>query len=176
MFIDIKQLDPAGLRFRGEVQPRPEPDPGPEELVVVSASLAGEVRPDGARALLQAELTARVELACNRCLEPSILPISTRFRLVLVRRLPPAPSGESEMREEDVALLEVPEGRADLAQIAMEQIYLNLPLKAVCRPDCRGLCPTCGANRNLVECGCRIEDPDPRLAPLLQFRKRMGRP
>ena len=64
-------------------------------------------------------------------------------------------------------------GRAELDVIASEQIYLNLPLKPLCREDCQGLCPTCGANRNRLKCGCRSEELDPRLAPLLELKKKL---
>ena len=49
-----------------------------------------------------------------------------------------------------------------------EQIVLGLPLKPLCREDCRGRCPSCGKNRNTGPCGCPpAEEPgDPRLAPL----------
>jgi uncharacterized protein len=47
-----------------------------------------------------------------------------------------------------------------------EQIMLALPMRGLCRPDCRGLCPQCGQNRNLVECGCPEEAGDSRWAPL----------
>jgi uncharacterized protein len=56
-----------------------------------------------------------------------------------------------------------------------EQLYLGLPLKPICSPDCRGLCPSCGANRNTDPCDCADEPIDPRLAPLLRFRQRKTR-
>ena len=69
---------------------------------------------------------------------------------------------------------DVAAGDVDLVQVAREQIYLNLPLKSVCRDDCKGLCATCGANRNRIECACSGDQPDPRLAPLLELKKRLG--
>jgi uncharacterized protein len=42
-----------------------------------------------------------------------------------------------------------------LDPLVEEQVQLELPMKALCRDDCRGLCPTCGADRNLAPCGCR---------------------
>jgi uncharacterized protein len=47
-----------------------------------------------------------------------------------------------------------------------EQLFLTIPMKRLCREDCGGLCPSCGANRNLTPCECTAEDLDPRLAPL----------
>ena len=58
--------------------------------------------------------------------------------------------------------------RLDLGDVLREQLYLTLPLKRLCREDCRGLCPTCGKNLNTGACGCPPpEEPeDPRLSPL----------
>ena len=61
----------------------------------------------------------------------------------------------------------------DLEQLAAEQVYLELPLKPLCGADCAGLCPTCGINRNRLECACRVEHLDPRLQALQEIRDRM---
>jgi uncharacterized protein len=47
-----------------------------------------------------------------------------------------------------------------------EQFTLAVPMKRLCREDCRGLCLKCGANRNREDCGCVLEDTDVRLAGL----------
>jgi uncharacterized protein len=47
-----------------------------------------------------------------------------------------------------------------------EQFYLALPMKPLCRDDCRGLCGVCGTNLNHVMCGCKREWDDPRFAVL----------
>jgi uncharacterized protein len=47
-----------------------------------------------------------------------------------------------------------------------EQFFLTLPMKPLCRPDCQGLCPVCGKNRNREQCDCKAEWVDPRLAEL----------
>jgi uncharacterized protein len=51
-----------------------------------------------------------------------------------------------------------------------EVIFINLPMKPLCSPDCRGLCPVCGANRNKEKCFCE-EAIDPRLAVLKNWAK-----
>ena len=61
-----------------------------------------------------------------------------------------------------------------VAEIVAEQILLGQPLKPVCREDCAGLCQTCGVNRNRIKCGCRRDEVDPRLAPLLDIKDRFG--
>ena len=53
----------------------------------------------------------------------------------------------------------------DLAPLARDACILELPLAPLCTADCRGLCPSCGANRNLEPCGCGVSS-DPRWASL----------
>jgi uncharacterized protein len=54
----------------------------------------------------------------------------------------------------------------DLDQPVRDNVVLELPAAPHCRDDCRGLCPTCGADLNEVECGCVEEIGDPRWAAL----------
>jgi uncharacterized protein len=46
----------------------------------------------------------------------------------------------------------------------VEQFVLSLPAKVLCDFACKGLCPRCGANLNLEECGCVEDEGDPRMA------------
>jgi uncharacterized protein len=121
---------------------------------------------------VEAALQATVRLECSRCLEPFDLPLRCEFSLVVVSAAAEFGTGERRLVLEDAALFYAERGRVDLREMAREQIYLNLPLKPVCRADCAGLCPTCGANRNRLECPCRPADIDPRLAPLFELEKR----
>ena len=57
------------------------------------------------------------------------------------------------------------------AQMAREQSYLAIPMKPLCRPDCQGLCPHCGTNRNVATCTCENRWEDPRLAGLKSLLK-----
>ena len=151
---------------------RPAEGARADGMAVLAARLSGGAKPGGRGVELAASLEARVQLECSRCLEPFETGISTDFSLTLVPDATEFGVGEARVRDEDISLFYTTEGRASLAEIAAEQIYLGLPLKPVCDAGCQGLCPTCGANKNRIECGCRIEEIDPRLAPLLEFKKR----
>ena len=59
----------------------------------------------------------------------------------------------------------------DITEPVRESLLLAVPLQALCREDCRGLCPVCGADRNEGDCGCDTTSVDPRLAALKQFIK-----
>jgi uncharacterized protein len=82
--------------------------------------------------------------------------------------------GEAVADVEEVFVAEPEEGETwplvhdqiDLEPIAREAVVLELPLAPLCRPDCEGLCPMCGADLNLGPCGCPPQARDPRWAPL----------
>jgi uncharacterized protein len=60
----------------------------------------------------------------------------------------------------------------DLQPLARDAVLLNLPQVPLCREDCAGLCPVCGADRNDEPCGCDVEAGDPRWATLDALRSR----
>ncbi|HYN22371.1 MAG TPA: DUF177 domain-containing protein, partial [Thermoanaerobaculia bacterium] len=60
----------------------------------------------------------------------------------------------------------------DSAPILLEQLQLNVPMKPLCRPDCRGLCPLCGADLNAGMCSCEERSEDPRWAGLAALKSR----
>jgi uncharacterized protein len=70
------------------------------------------------------------------------------------------------MQTDEIPLTRYDGRRIDLRALAVEQVYLEMPLKPICREDCRGLCSRCGNNRNRVECGCDDDSVDPRLLAL----------
>ena len=59
----------------------------------------------------------------------------------------------------------------DLGQLMGEQFYLSLPMKPLCKDDCKGLCSTCGTNLNKATCDCNTQWEDPRLAALRALKK-----
>ena len=176
MLLDLRDLAPEGVRFDGPLALPDLPLQGNERVLVRSVSICGTAVPGSFGADLRARLQARLEFACVRCLEPYEVTIDLPFELILAGEGREASSEEGRTPDDvlDPAMFyPVPHGIADLVGVAREQLYLALPLKPVCSDACKGLCPTCGANRNRIECGCRNEAPDPRLAPLLDIRKRL---
>ncbi len=112
------------------------------------ADLAGmEIRIRGA-------VKTRIEAACSRCLKPVALPVEREFDLTYRPMSTIARNEEIELPpdELDVGFYEG-EG-IQLADIVTEQMILAFPMKVICREDCRGLCPTCGADRNRETCQC----------------------
>ena len=58
----------------------------------------------------------------------------------------------------------------DVEPLVRDAVLLELPLAPLCREDCAGLCPVCGANRNEGDCGHQPDDRDPRWAALDQLK------
>ncbi|MEW5989045.1 MAG: DUF177 domain-containing protein, partial [Chloroflexota bacterium] len=114
---------------------------------------------------ISGRLHSQYEAECGRCLTPLLLPIS--FKLDDLFYYPPymAPAGELVVGEDCFI---------DLAPLARELSLLEVPIQAVCRPDCKGLCPNCGENLNDGPCGCEQEELDPRLAALQTFLNAHG--
>ena len=106
---------------------------------------------------LTADVAYVLDTACARCMTPlhreSRLPIEH----VLVASL---------NREDAEDLILVDNFQLPLDDLVETDLILSLPMKILCREDCRGLCPMCGKNLNEGLCGCRTESVDPRLAVL----------
>jgi uncharacterized protein len=178
MFIDINTIGSDGLQFARSLRLHGLEGPSRESIPDVDARLEGTVTPAPGGAELTALLGATVPLMCSRCLETFPWEVRMNFEWKVVRRTPEdGVADDTEDGDDDDSVLVAPEGKIGLEDLATEQLYLNLPLKPICTPACKGLCPTCGANRNLSACGCapevEAEAGDPRLAPLLPFRKKI---
>jgi uncharacterized protein len=172
MFIAIKELEQHPLAISQRFAPGMIDYRTQEfrQFGVLSAAAVAELAGDEIH--ITGHLETRLELTCARCLEPVNQPLSADFDL---RYRPVAAIA----REEEISLSEEESEmgfyQGDglfFADVLAEQVHLALPMKTLCREDCRGLCPTCGANLNLGSCGCRRTGTDPRLAPLADWQRR----
>jgi uncharacterized protein len=120
----------------------------------------------GAEIQIRGHLVTRLQASCDRCLGPVEIPVARDFDLVYRSVKTIAREEEIEIAEDE---LEVGFYHGDgflLADVLTEQVILSLPMKVVCQPECLGLCPTCGANRNREVCGCPPPEEDSPFASL----------
>jgi uncharacterized protein len=118
---------------------------------------------------LSGDIRTRTEATCARCAEEFESQSTRPFRLVLS----PKAAGygaESGLRADDLEFSLYEGDEIDLSPLICEQILLALPTRPLCREDCKGICPMCGANRNRVHCDCRAETFDPRLEVLRSIK------
>jgi len=126
---------------------------------------------DGDDVVIGGEIDATVPVVCGRCLEE--FPVRARAS-VDVRYIPRPPEGDRvELGTDDLDLDFYHGGEIDLSTLVASETALALPMKPLCREDCRGLCPLCGGNRNLVACACPERAPDPRLVVLRDLATRL---
>lgn len=100
---------------------------------------------------------------CRRCLTAVTVPVSDDVHLLF------AESDVEEANEDDVVLIPAGERDLDLRPAVREEWLLAVPGFALCREDCRGLCPSCGADRNREACTCAPPS-DPRWDGLREMR------
>lgn len=157
--------------------------------------LVADLVKHGTRITLRGRLTATLELACGRCLDAFPVPVDAALDLTFVPAdvatksvaapaepvRPSRPKSRhehedveldgSEIAADDIGLSEYDGDAIDLGQMMREQFYLALPMKPLCRPDCQGLCPVCGKNRNRETCSCESTWVDPRFEVLRNLKK-----
>ncbi|MDR2076418.1 MAG: DUF177 domain-containing protein [Desulfovibrio sp.] len=131
-----------------------------------------QIFPQDRGVLFRGRLTGTIVLPCVLCTEDSLVVLDQRFDSFEPFPADPAlreERDESPAHEVDEAVIRItPHGGYELnpAGLAWEEFSLALPVNPLCREDCRGLCPLCGANRNREDCGCERPEGDPRLACL----------
>jgi uncharacterized protein len=170
MFIDIANLTGSPKAF--EIEIRPEDI----DLDLESVKLLGPVRVTGEaiqesdRTDIKGSIEYDAEIDCTRCLTPVGNAASFDFEVTFVT---PENFGTSADREVETADLDIDVlagGRIDLKEVVREQILLNLPEQIFCKEDCKGICPKCGADRNLINCDCDETEIDPRWAALKNLK------
>ncbi|WP_433943439.1 YceD family protein [Paenibacillus sp. SN-8-1] len=115
---------------------------------------------------VKGRLSVDLDMTCSRCLKPLKKQVGIDFE----ERFKYSENTENVQDEED-DIRYVAEDDVNLVPFIEEALLLNLPFAAVCKDDCKGLCPTCGTDLNERDCGCDKEVIDPRLAALKDFFK-----
>ena len=119
------------------------------------------------------EFSTSLQLLCARCLEPVIHSVARQFDLLY------RPQGSDAGQEElSVTATEAEIGYYQgegllLEDVLREQVLLAVPLKTICREDCKGLCPQCGKNWNVEQCSCAEPLEDPRWSALKEIRNKL---
>jgi uncharacterized protein len=169
VFLSVQELEVKKVRFEvafppGEIdfrdagltQATPLEAQGSAELL---ANTQGEIR-------IRGWVKVRMRTDCDRCLEPAEFPVESIFDLFYrpAAELAHEEDVEIDAGETEIAFYEG--GGIELRDVLREFVLLAMPMQRVCRPDCQGICPVCGQNRNLVHCGCEAKPVDDRWTAL----------
>ncbi|MCS7261423.1 MAG: DUF177 domain-containing protein [Anaerolineae bacterium] len=162
----LKQATGASRDYEVDI-PFPELD----DQLVLLAPLRGHVHflRIGMGVLVSGTFATTVELTCMRCLSAFQLPIEFELEEEFTPTIDIVTGIKVSLPpDQDVATLIDEHHILDLSEVVRQDIWLSLPTSPICRPDCKGLCPYCGQNRNLAECNCRSEAIDVRWIALLR--------
>lgn len=133
----------------------------PDEAVFITpVSLEGEVIKEEDTYYIEGKGSVDVSMPCGRCLSPVTISIDFNLNEKF--------SSNASYDEE----IETFSGDSiDLTSTVIRIILASLPMKVVCSEDCKGLCPVCGQNLNLKDCGCDTTYIDPRFESLRSLLK-----
>jgi uncharacterized protein len=170
MFLDIHELELRKIFF-DQTLPVGRIDFGRDIRQTEPLLVTGSAELVAAEIHLEGALNTCMETSCDRCLEPMRDKVDVQFDLFYRPAAEIAKNEEIEIRDDDLDIGFYEGNGLKLEDALKEQVLLALPMKHICRADCAGLCPQCGQNRNLADCGCRSENADVRWAPLSNLKK-----
>ena len=171
MFLDVKELATRKIRIRKSYAPGTIDFHSGEfrQVEPLEVRATAELVDDQIR--IYGNLHMRAELTCARCLDTVVEEISRDFDLFYRPMISIARDEEFHLHLDDTEVAFFEGDGLFLADILAEQVNLSLPMKTICRSDCRGLCPHCGANLNHDDCRCEKHSHDARMAPLARVKQ-----
>jgi len=107
------------------------------------------------------------ECLCDRCLTE----FTKKIEMPFTERFRTHAGGYWTAEDDEESAAPFAHDEIDFTRFVKETIMLNAPMRNLCQPDCRGICPECGANLNFAPCGCERQAENPRMAALSQLLK-----
>ena len=166
MRIELSNLEGGVSKFANVYQPS-ELDLLDDRVGLSGAvAVTGTIKRSGSQVLVTGHIEAQVKVECDRCLKQVERSISTDFAADYITGEDYESTRVAELGEEDLSL-SVFDGEAiDIDDVIREQVLLATPTRALCSENCKGFCPTCGADLNAGDCSCETDEDDPRWAAL----------
>lgn len=157
--LDLPRLERDGsLSFESTVPPDSPLWEGSELRIDGDVTVRGRATVSGTGEIVVRMEVEGVRLAeCRRCLEPVRRPLAGDF-VVVYADDDVIDDGEGS----DLRPVGATETTLELGEALREELILATDRWVLCRPDCAGLCPICGANRNEQTCDCSPDETDPR--------------
>ena len=163
MKIDLSQIikcEGGNISFADAIRIAPLKLMGETIAFSDEVKIVGNIVNEGEIFRMQADIKGTMEVRCARCAKP----LSREFSVPMSETLVQERDNTDSLHDEDVVVFSGSELEIDT--LVENSIFLNLPIKYLCKEDCKGLCPRCGADLNEGNCGCSQKEIDPRLAVL----------
>ena len=171
MIIDLASVGrtpkPIGLAFEPD-----DIDLDEGTRLTDKAVFAGEISRDGTKTHVRGRIETKVETDCVRCLEPVAKDIDIEFEDIFIDATEEPTDDEIELGKDELDESLITDDEIDMAEVVREQLILATTETVFCKEDCKGLCPKCGGNRNLIDCKCEEKTQDPRWAALRDVNRK----
>ena len=156
MFLSIRDMEVRKLRFDEALAP------GRIEFYDSKLIQVSDLEVRGTAELIsgteeihvRGHLNVRMEAECDRCLEATPIAIDRDFDLIYAPDEESVSGAEIEITDADADIGFYSGPGLESSDVLLEQVLLALPMQRVCSESCKGICPACGQNRNLADCGC----------------------
>lgn len=137
--------------------------------IIEPLEIIGRVVKSELQVKVEGKFNTTAEVLCSRCLSKVSVKLCNEFDILYVPESTNDVGDTLELDEDDLTLSVLDGNVIDVDELAIEQIYLALPSRVLCKEDCLGLCPKCGKNKNVENCSCDKEDVDTRWAALKEL-------
>ena len=107
--------------------------------------------------VVRGALRTAVRLSCSRCDEEFVLPLTLALDAIYLPAVDLSSERAKELDDEITDVYAYGESVIDLVEMVRDKLLLSIPLQPHCAAGCKGLCPSCGVNRNAVHCQCAEE-------------------
>jgi uncharacterized protein len=132
-----------------------------------------ELRAVGSRIRVTGKASTDVELLCSRCLHTFVASLDTTVEEIFETR---PPEGDVVRADGGALMISSSDTVIDVAEVLRQHLVLAVPFAPLCRVDCAGLCPVCGADRNVRACDCATRTTDPHLVTIENSLRGLRRP
>jgi len=166
MRIELANLEHGRGDFAHVYQPNELGSFDERVSLVEPVAASGTVRLAGPEVFVNGHIKTRAAVECDRCLTLVELPVEADFELEYVSGSTYESSEAAELTQDELSVSVFDGETIDVDEIVKEQILLAVPTRMLCQPDCKGICPDCGIDKNTGDCACETREVDPRWAAL----------
>ncbi len=172
MKIQLEHLGEEPLSWKEELEVSRDELGHPEVSGLTPIQTQGRIEPVQPGFLFSLSLAYSQTISCDRCLDEAAQEVTVDFRLLMLLGGEGEVEEEQELEADDLHMIRLESPELETKPYVLEQVLLNVPMKPLCRADCKGLCSSCGANLNLSPCTCSSHG-DPRWAALAGLKKHL---
>jgi len=172
MYIDLSQFEEDELHIEYRYDEQFDLQGNEMRLVAAPAIDCWLQRAAHREYRLKGRVVASVQVQCDRCLFPFAIPVDAPFDVFYAPIETLRPAEEMPLGQQDLDYGFYRDERMDVDNLVREQILLAMPFRWLCKDDCQGLCPKCGADLNQGSCSCQQDITDSRWAELLELKRK----